>query len=121
MGKCNSLPSGCVAGDSLHCLLVRVLSHRGVSLLVAALLIGSCQASSEVNAACMQCINCDTINNSSRFCCPVSQVEIEIDTCDKGGTFLGTITLAGPKPVNLGTTLARMGLAKTQQFFAAER
>lgn len=51
----------------------------------------------------------------------VHQVEIEIDTCDKGGTFLGTITLAGPKPINLGTTLARMGLAKTQQFFAADR
>jgi hypothetical protein len=49
------------------------------------------------------------------------QVEIEVDTCDKGGTFLGTIVLPGPKPVNLGITLARMGLAKTQQFFAADR
>jgi hypothetical protein len=49
------------------------------------------------------------------------QVEIEVETCDKGGTFLGTIVLAGPKPINLGITLARMGLAKTQQFFAADR
>lgn len=53
--------------------------------------------------------------------CVLSQVEIEIDTCDKGGTFLGTIVLAGPKPINLGITLARMGLAKTQPFFAADR
>lgn len=49
------------------------------------------------------------------------QVEIDVEGCDKGGTFLGSVTLPGPKPVNLGTTLARMGLAKTQPFFAAER
>lgn len=49
------------------------------------------------------------------------QVEIEVETCDKGGTFLGTIVLPGAKPINLGITLARMGLAKTQQFFAADR
>lgn len=57
------------------------------------------------------------------MCIPLfcAQVEIEVETCDKGGTFLGTIVLPGPKPVNLGITLARMGLAKTQQFFAADR
>lgn len=49
------------------------------------------------------------------------QVEIEVETCDKGGTFLGTIILPGAKPINLGTTLARLGLAKTQPFFAADR
>ncbi|KAF8068404.1 elongation factor G [Scenedesmus sp. PABB004] len=49
------------------------------------------------------------------------EVEIEVETADKGGTFLGTITLPGPKPVSLGHALARMGLAKTQPFFAAER
>lgn len=50
-----------------------------------------------------------------------TQVEIEVETCDKGGTFLGTIVLPGPKPINLGNTLARLGLAKTQPFFAADR
>lgn len=53
--------------------------------------------------------------------CTTLQVEIEVEACDKGGTFLGTIVLPGPKPINLGLTLARMGLAKTQQFFAADR
>jgi hypothetical protein len=49
------------------------------------------------------------------------QVEIEIETADKGGTFLGSVVLHGPKPVNLGIALARQGLAKTQPFFSAER
>lgn len=49
------------------------------------------------------------------------QVEIDVEGCDKGGTFLGSVTLPGPKPLNLGLTLARLGLAKTQPFFAAER
>lgn len=49
------------------------------------------------------------------------EVEIEIETADKGGTFLGTIVLPGPKPLSLGHALARLGLAKTQQFFDASR
>lgn len=49
------------------------------------------------------------------------QVEIDVEGCDKGGTFLGSVTLPGPKPLNLGLTLARLGLAKTQPFFAADR
>jgi hypothetical protein len=64
------------------------------------------------------------------FCAPRSvctvaaallQVEIEIETADKGGTFLGTIVLPGAKPLSLGHALARLGLAKTQQFFDASR
>jgi hypothetical protein len=51
----------------------------------------------------------------------VLQVEIEIETADKGGTFLGTIVLPGAKPLSLGHALARLGLAKTQQFFDASR
>jgi hypothetical protein len=54
-------------------------------------------------------------------CCCVAQVEIEIETADKGGTFLGTIVLPGAKPLSLGHALARLGLAKTQQFFDASR
>eukprot|EP00879_Flechtneria_rotunda_P013848 GHRR01014464.1.p1 GENE.GHRR01014464.1~~GHRR01014464.1.p1 ORF type:complete len:545 (+),score=253.02 GHRR01014464.1:424-2058(+) len=49
------------------------------------------------------------------------EVEIEVEAVDKGGTFLGSILLPGPKPVSLGLALARMGLARTQPFFAAER
>eukprot|EP00882_Tetradesmus_deserticola_P005631 GHRQ01005927.1.p1 GENE.GHRQ01005927.1~~GHRQ01005927.1.p1 ORF type:complete len:442 (+),score=261.50 GHRQ01005927.1:56-1327(+) len=49
------------------------------------------------------------------------EVEIEIETADKGGTFLGSIVLPGAKPLSLGHTLARLGLAKTQQFFDASR
>ena len=46
------------------------------------------------------------------------EVEVEIEGVDKGGTFLGTLTLtAGPKPVNLGVTLLRSGLARLQPFF----
>ncbi len=49
-------------------------------------------------------------------------VEIEIETMDKGGTFLGTITLANtPKQTNLALALLRGGLAKLQPFFSAER
>jgi hypothetical protein len=51
----------------------------------------------------------------------VLQVEIEIETADKGGTFLGSIVLPGAKPLSLGHALARLGLAKTQQFFDASR
>jgi len=46
------------------------------------------------------------------------EVEVEIEGVDKGGTFLGTLTLtSGPKPVNLGVTLLRSGLARLQPFF----
>ncbi|GBF98194.1 hypothetical protein Rsub_10694 [Raphidocelis subcapitata] len=49
------------------------------------------------------------------------EVEIEVEGVDKGGTFLGTVTLAGAKPVNLGLTLVKQGLARLQPFFTAER
>lgn len=52
-------------------------------------------------------------------CC--AQVEIEIETCDKGGTFLGSVVLPGAKSINLGLALARLGLAKTQPFFDPSR
>lgn len=57
------------------------------------------------------------------MCCGAVQrdVEIEIETVDKGGTFLGTVVLPGPKPVNLGLALLRAGLAKLQPFFSADR
>jgi hypothetical protein len=46
------------------------------------------------------------------------EVEVEIEGVDKGGTFLGTLTLtSGPKPMNLGVTLLRSGLARLQPFF----
>lgn len=48
-------------------------------------------------------------------------VEIEVENIDKGGTFLGTITLQGAKPVNLGLALVKQGLARLQPFFAADR
>jgi staphylococcal nuclease domain-containing protein 1 len=46
------------------------------------------------------------------------EVEVEIDNVDKGGTFLGSVWLTGPKPVNLGVTLVRAGLARLQPFFS---
>lgn len=44
-----------------------------------------------------------------------------MEAADKGGTFLGSIILPGPKPLSLGVGLARAGLAKLQPFFSAER
>lgn len=49
------------------------------------------------------------------------EVEVEVESVDKGGTFLGTITLIGPKPINLGLALLRQGLARLQPFFHADR
>ncbi|KAI8465187.1 MAG: hypothetical protein J3K34DRAFT_473642 [Monoraphidium minutum] len=48
-------------------------------------------------------------------------VEIEVESVDKGGTFLGTVTLLGAKPTNLGLALLKQGLAKLQPFFSVER
>ncbi|KIY93252.1 transcriptional coactivator-like protein, partial [Monoraphidium neglectum] len=49
------------------------------------------------------------------------RLKIEVEGVDKGGTFLGTITLPGAKPVNLGLSLLRQGLAKLQPFFSSDR
>lgn len=77
-----------------------------------------CVCSASTPACCVMHTSCHCHALVPSLCV---QVEIEIETCDKGGTFLGTIVLPGAKPINLGITLARMGLAKTQQFFAADR
>ncbi len=43
----------------------------------------------------------------------VLQVEVEIETIDRGGTFLGTLRIAGGgRPLNLGPALLEAGLAK---------
>lgn len=47
-------------------------------------------------------------------------VEVEVETMDKVGTFLGSVTLPGPRPVSLGLALLREGLAKLQPFFDYE-
>lgn len=50
--------------------------------------------------------------------CHVLQVEVEIQTMDKGGTFLGTVrVLGGARPFNLGLALLESGLAKLHPSF----
>ncbi len=54
--------------------------------------------------------------------CLQRDVEVEIETMDKGGTFLGNITIPGPKgPVNLGLVLLREGLARLHPSFDPSR
>lgn len=46
------------------------------------------------------------------------QVEVEVETMDKGGTFLGTVrVLGGSRPFNLGPALLESGLAKLHPSF----
>lgn len=50
-------------------------------------------------------------------------VEIEVETMDRGGTFLGSLTVPGPggKPANMGVLLLRAGLAKLHPNFDPDR
>ena len=54
-------------------------------------------------------------------CCQLHhtvQVEVEIETMDKGGTFLGTVRVpGGSRPFNLGPALLESGLAKLHPSF----
>ncbi|KAK9797436.1 hypothetical protein WJX73_004092 [Symbiochloris irregularis] len=45
------------------------------------------------------------------------EVEIEVDTMDRGGTFLGTLTVTGSPPFNLGRSLLKAGLARLHPSF----
>ena len=50
------------------------------------------------------------------------QVEVEIDTMDRGGNFLGTLKiLGGSRPFNLGPALLEAGLAKLHPSFDPNR
>lgn len=50
--------------------------------------------------------------------CHAAQVEIDVETMDKGGTFLGTVrVLGGSRPFNLGPALLESGLAKLHPNF----
>ena len=50
------------------------------------------------------------------------QVEVEIETMDRGGTFLGTLRiLGGGRPLNLGPALLEAGLAKLHPSFDPDR
>jgi hypothetical protein len=40
---------------------------------------------------------------------------------DKGGTFLGSLTIPGPRPTNLGLALLREGLARLHPSFDPSR
>ena len=52
----------------------------------------------------------------------VWQVEVEIDTMDRGGNFLGTLTMPGSnRPFNLGPALLEAGLAKLHPSFDPDR
>jgi hypothetical protein len=46
---------------------------------------------------------------------------VEIETMDKGGTFLGSLTIPGPRPANIGLVLLREGLAKLHPSFDPSR
>ena len=46
---------------------------------------------------------------------------LKVETADRGGSFLGTVTTKGPKPVNLGLALLSNGLAKLHPSFEDSR
>lgn len=46
---------------------------------------------------------------------------LQIETVDRGGSFLGSIVTKGPKPVNLGLALLSNGLAKLHPSFDPSR
>mmetsp|Transcript_9984 Transcript_9984/g.28669 ORF Transcript_9984/g.28669 Transcript_9984/m.28669 type:complete len:953 (+) Transcript_9984:302-3160(+) len=49
-------------------------------------------------------------------------VEVQVDSIDKGGTFLGTLFVPGMKPSpNFGVSMLQLGLAKLHPMFAASR
>jgi len=49
-------------------------------------------------------------------------VEVEIETIDRGGTFLGTLRIVGGgRPLNLGPALLEAGLAKLHPSFDSDR
>ena len=49
-------------------------------------------------------------------------MEVEIETMDRGGTFLGTLRmLGGARPFNLGPALLEGGLAKLHPSFDPDR
>lgn len=49
-------------------------------------------------------------------------MEVEIDTMDRGGNFLGTLTVpGGSRPFNLGPALLEAGLAKLHPSFDPDR
>lgn len=41
-------------------------------------------------------------------------VEIVVETVDRGGTFLGSVVIPGPKPMSLSLALLRAGLGRIQ-------
>lgn len=47
--------------------------------------------------------------------------EIIVETMNKGGTFLGTLTVPGPRPFDLGLGLVEQGLAKLHEFYDASK
>ncbi|DBA71271.1 TPA: hypothetical protein ACH3X2_011090 [Trebouxia sp. C0005] len=54
--------------------------------------------------------------------CLQREVEVEIETMDRGGTFLGTLRiLGGGRPLNLGPALLEAGLAKLHPSFDPDR
>jgi len=46
---------------------------------------------------------------------------LQIGTVDRGGSFLGSVTTKGPKPINLGLALLSSGLAKLHPSFDPSR
>ncbi len=62
------------------------------------------------------------VSGSTRHICFVLQVEVEIETMDRGGTFLGTLRIVGGgRPLNLGPALLEAGLAKLHPSFDPDR
>ncbi|DBB17861.1 hypothetical protein WJX82_005615 [Trebouxia sp. C0006] len=54
--------------------------------------------------------------------CLQREVEVEIETIDRGGTFLGTLRIVGGgRPLNLGPALLEAGLAKLHPSFDSDR
>ena len=49
------------------------------------------------------------------------EVVIQVETCDKGGTFLGTLLIPGPRPFDLGVALLEKGLASLHFTFDESR
>ncbi|KAL3140607.1 hypothetical protein ABBQ32_005177 [Trebouxia sp. C0010 RCD-2024] len=58
----------------------------------------------------------------TRHHCLQREVEVEIDTMDRGGNFLGSLTVPGSsRPFNLGPALLEAGLAKLHPSFDPDR
>lgn len=45
----------------------------------------------------------------------------QVETVDRGGTFLGSLRTVGPKPANLGLALLEAGLAQLSERFDPDR